>query len=49
MDLKDVFVPGLIAGIFAEAFPVSAAATAIAPSWAAAIVMAALPKKRRRG
>jgi hypothetical protein len=48
--LKVEFVPGFIAGAL-PLFPLPdcASAVPIIPSWAAAIVKAALPRKERRG
>src|SRR4029077_2718128 len=46
---NDVFVPGLIGGTLAGfALPDCGSAEAIIPSWAAAMLMATVPKKRRR-
>src|SRR5580698_5076082 len=48
-DLKDVFVPGVNAGRDNLSPPDCAAVEPIIPSWAAAIVTAAVPRKDRRG
>jgi hypothetical protein len=48
-DPKDVFVPGFIVGsCFGFALPVCARADPIMPTWAAAMDIAAVPKKLRR-
>src|ERR1700733_4627987 len=48
-DLKDVFVPGVNVGRGNLSPPDCAAEEPIIPSWAAAIVRAAVPRKDRRG
>ena len=44
---NDVLVPGLIGGTVAEFGLLDCAATESKPSWAAAMVMATVPKNRR--